>query len=256
MEFFAEEFQRKMEYLSVLLKLIENSRTRNRIFLEDFKVIFIKLIPSITPIVLNRLYEKFNEIYKVIPGDIALFLAKEILELISYEEFYINLEPSLKDEKFLNNLNKNKIPDNPQKLMKIFSKHLSENISEQLLIYSQNNPDNYRIWNIFDKNDLKNVDYFNYDVYNTLCWVNLIYGYIQDVIKEKEGKNDALYTYHEIWKKEVQKLPLMQGIRNLKKFSQMFFNWDKVELINKLQMNLNLMRLISDTLLSKYLEEI
>ena len=246
LDFFADEFQQKMEHLAILLKLIENSRNQGKIFIEDFKAIIQKLIPNQTFLWVEKIYEKFIHYYNDLQiknhNEITQLLAREILEEINYEEFYANIKTIEMNKKLENNVVAKKIT--------IFSKNQKECPSEGPFIYNQNNPENYKIWNMFDQMK-DSFSIINYDIVNSLCFINLIYEYLRDDIKNKEEKNDALYTYHEIWKREFYRLPVFQGLRKFKKYSNFFNNYDRLDLIQKIQMNWNLIKLISDAILIK-----
>lgn len=247
LDFFAEEFQQKMEHFSILLKLMENSRNPGKVFIEDFRAVIMKIIGNVSNSMIGKLYEKFVELNfeRQIKNytEISEILAKEILEMVRFDEFYIS-------ENDQNIKSKSK----PQNLL-IFAKRENDKPAEGIFIYNQNNPENYKSWNLLDKSkDLFTIA--NFDIVDSLCFVNLIYDYIRETIKENEDKNDSLYTYHEIWKKEFYKLPMFQGLRNLKKMSTMFLSWDRLDLIQKIQMNWNLIKLISDAILIKSRKEV
>lgn len=250
LDYFAELFHKKIEHFKILLKLLENSRTSGRIFIEDFKVVVTKIFPNLKNLRKEEVYLKFIAIkYESQIENLDLIvseLAKEILEGLQYENFYIS------DYHKENNSN-TKIEKNLsfspkiKKDVTIFSHHHKENTNENPLVYTQNNPENYKIWNIFDKvTNIFELEY--YDIVSSIGFINFIYDYIREIIKKNEERNDALYTYHEIWKKEYYRLPLYQGMRNAKKFSHIFSGWERNDLINKIQMNWNLIKLISDSM--------
>lgn len=245
LDLFADEFQQKMEHFSILLKLMENSRNPGKVFIEDFRAVVMKIIGNVSNSMIGKLYEKFVELNfeKQIKNysEISEILAKEILEMVRFDEFYISENPMKPSAK-------------PQNLL-IFAKRENDKPAEGIFIYNQNNPENYKSWNLLDKSkDIFTINNFN--IVDSLCFVNLIYDYIREAIKENEDKNDSLYTYHEIWKKEFYKLPMFQGLRNLKKMSTMFLSWDRLDLIQKIQMNWNLIKLISDAMLIKSRKEV
>jgi len=251
LDFFADEFQQKMEHLCILLKLVENSRNQGRVFIEDFKAVILKIVGNVSGVMMDCLYEKFVELNSALQipnfSEIGQILAKEILEGISYDEFYI---PEKIEEKSQKKAKNNIFNQHNLEKFCLFAKRENESPAEVPFVYNQNNPENYKIWNLLDKtNDSFIIS--NYDIVDSLFFVNLIYDYIRVTIKEKEEKNDSLYTYNEIWKKEFFKLPIFQGLRNLKRYAGMFSNWDRGDLIQKIQMNWNLIRLINDSMFMK-----
>lgn len=250
LESFAQLFQKKMEHFLILLKLIENSRNIGRIFIEDFKGMIGKVFPTICNFKKESLYLKFTEMKYELQIDnfnfIAAQLAEEILEGIYYGKNYIIEKKNLNSETILKQENKiSKMQD-----IMVFS-HIEKESSKETNFYlNQNNPENYKIWNILNQNQ-DDFDIKFYDVVNSIGFINFIYDYIREILSKMEDKNDALYTYHEIWKKEFYRLPPYQSLKNLKKYNFIFSGWDRVDLINKIQMNLNLIRLITDSMILK-----
>lgn len=249
LEYFAELFQKKIEHLKILLKLLESSRTSERVFIEDFKIVIAKIFPNLKNLRKEEVYLKFIAIkYESQIENLNLIvseLAKDILEGLQYESFYINeIKENNSNTKIEKHLSFS--PKFKQDLT-IFSHHNKANTNDNALVYTQNNPENYKIWNTFDKvNNIFELEY--YDVVNSIGFINFIYDYIREMIKKNEERNDALYTYHEMWKKEFYRLPLYQGMRNAKKFSHNFSGWERNDLINRIQMNWNLIKLISDSM--------
>ena len=246
----AKIFAQKIEVIVTSFKLQQSNRKINDFFIEDFMMIVGKqmnkstkwLHGSFAEFIVNSKNHNISTVYQLIYNHLENLMKGETLD-----KFYIDSYHDKPKEK-------EKLKDDNAEFPVLL--HSERSFKKKKIPTASSMKKNNNVFTFEEKNekilpeDLKNTYEKNYDYVSSITVLIETYGLLKENIKREEVGNDILYMNHEIFRKEINRLP--QGLASVKvNFWNKFVGYDRNELIARIEACWKTLRLIIDCVYSR-----
>ena len=258
LEFFSLKFKSKVEVIVKNFEVVSANRASGNYSIDDFRIVLTRSYPKKSRIWIDRFFSQFcfKNIWttNAFFNEMLLNVSSEILQIenqyIPFTERVmispeITRKPSIDLVSSSNNMNSNN-NDRPNRGTLSKKKKVNSPPENDNAIIRSGSVNSLR-----SKRDLDTTEMFkyeNYDVVNDLIVLNEFYALISGMILKEEAKNESLFINHQVFKKEILKLPSVKLFKAVKIYTPLFAEFERKDLIDKIEKTWYLFRLIFDIL--------
>ena len=237
LDFFAQRFKMKIEGIVKALELTLINRYQSETFLiDEFRNVMIRHHPK-KP---KTWYDRFFATYCIKNLWVSSGTLQDMLLNVSLEFLQVDKQYLIEEKIFESKQSIDLATDKAQNIKNAHKK------IEKMSSFTS-------LKKISSKKEIENPSSFkieNYDIINDLIVLNEIYTLVSGLIIKEEIKNETLFINHQIFKKELIKLPSLKLFKNAKFYSSLLTDYERKEMIERMEKIWNLFRVIFDSLQS------